>query len=90
MQKDKITVLTGQSGAGKSSLINTYLPDFEIQTQEISKALGRGKHTTRHVELIEVCGGLLADTPGFNSFDFDTIEKEELTTLSFSFLYFTI
>lgn len=76
--RGKITVLTGQSGAGKSSLINTYLPDFEIQTQEISKALGRGKHTTRHTELHEVCGGWVADTPGFSSLDFDRMSVQDL------------
>ena len=76
--KGKITVLTGQSGAGKSSLINTYLPDFEIQTQEISKALGRGKHTTSHTELHEVCGGWVADTPGFSSLEFDRMSVQDL------------
>ena len=76
--KGKITVLTGQSGAGKSSLINTYLPDFEIQTQEISKALGRGKHTTRHTELHDVCGGWVADTPGFSSLEFDRMSVQDL------------
>lgn len=77
--KDKTTVLAGQSGVGKSTLLNTLLPELDLKTGIISKSLGRGKHTTRHVELIEVAGGLLADTPGFSSFDFDTIEKEELT-----------
>lgn len=76
----KTSVLAGQSGVGKSTLLNTLLPHLELQTSDISHSLGRGKHTTRHVELIEVCGGLLADTPGFSSFDFDTIEKEELTS----------
>lgn len=75
----KTTVLAGQSGVGKSTLLNTLLPNLNLKTGIISQSLGRGKHTTRHVELIEVCGGLLADTPGFSSFDFDTIEKEELT-----------
>jgi ribosome biogenesis GTPase / thiamine phosphate phosphatase len=73
------TVLAGQSGVGKSTLLNTLLPELNLKTDEISHSLGRGKHTTRHVELIEVAGGLLADTPGFSSFDFDTIEKEQLT-----------
>lgn len=73
------SVLAGQSGVGKSTLLNTLLPELDLKTGIISKSLGRGKHTTRHVELIEVCGGLLADTPGFSSFDFDTIEKEELS-----------
>lgn len=77
--KDKVTVLAGQSGVGKSTMLNTLLPDLNLKTGVISQSLGRGKHTTRHVELIEVAGGLLADTPGFSSFDFDEIEKEELT-----------
>ncbi|WP_010286495.1 ribosome small subunit-dependent GTPase A [Kurthia massiliensis] len=75
----KTTVLAGQSGVGKSTLLNTLMPMLNLKTGVISDALGRGKHTTRHVELIEVAGGLIADTPGFSSFDFDTIEKEELT-----------
>jgi len=74
----KTTVLAGQSGVGKSTLLNTILPSLDLKTGVISNALGRGKHTTRHVELIEVCGGLLADTPGFSSFEFDLMEKEEL------------
>jgi ribosome biogenesis GTPase len=75
----KTSVLAGQSGVGKSTMLNTILPALELKTDDISKALNRGKHTTRHVELIEVNNGLLADTPGFSSFDFDTIEKEELS-----------
>ena len=75
----KTSVLAGQSGVGKSTLLNTILPSLELKTDDISKALNRGKHTTRHVELIEVNSGLLADTPGFSSFDFDTVEKEELS-----------
>lgn len=75
----KTTVLAGQSGVGKSTLLNTLMPELDLKTGVISNALGRGKHTTRHVELIEVAGGLVADTPGFSSFEFDTIEKEELT-----------
>lgn len=77
--KGKTTVLAGQSGVGKSSLLNRIMPSLALKTGNISEALGRGKHTTRHVELIELAGGLIADTPGFSSFDFDTIEKEELT-----------
>lgn len=75
----KTSVLAGQSGVGKSTMLNTILPSLELKTDDISKALNRGKHTTRHVELIEVNSGLLADTPGFSSFDFDTMEKEELS-----------
>ncbi|MEE1411080.1 MAG: ribosome small subunit-dependent GTPase A [Bulleidia sp.] len=76
--KGKVSVLTGQSGAGKSSLLNRLDPTFQLATQEISKALGRGKHTTRHTELHFVCGGLVADTPGFSSLDFSNISKQEL------------
>lgn len=76
--KDKVTVLTGQSGVGKSTLLNTLNVDFAIRTQETSKALGRGKHTTRHVELMEVAQGWVADTPGFSSLDFSVLSKEEL------------
>lgn len=78
--KGKTTVLAGQSGVGKSTLLNTLIPNLNLKTGEISQSLGRGKHTTRHVELIEVAGGLVADTPGFSSFEFDHLEKEDLTT----------
>ncbi|SEI70713.1 ribosome biogenesis GTPase [Bhargavaea ginsengi] len=74
----KTSVLTGQSGVGKSTLLNTLMPELELKTDEISDSLGRGRHTTRHVELIEFAGGLVADTPGFSSLDFDHIEKEDL------------
>lgn len=77
--KEKTTVLAGQSGVGKSTLLNTLLPSLDLKTAAISEALGRGKHTTRHVELLEVAGGLVADTPGFSSLDFDHIEKEDLS-----------
>ncbi len=76
--KGKIAVLTGQSGVGKSSLINRIDSRFELNTQEISKALGRGKHTTRHVELLPVGGGWIADTPGFSSLDFDEMSTADL------------
>jgi ribosome biogenesis GTPase / thiamine phosphate phosphatase len=76
--KGKIAVLTGQSGVGKSSLINRIDPRFELNTQEISKALGRGKHTTRHVELLPVGGGWIADTPGFSSLDFSEMSTQDL------------
>lgn len=67
--KDKITVVTGQSGVGKSSLLNALDIQLKIETNEISKALGRGKHTTRHVELLKMYEGYVADTPGFSSLD---------------------
>jgi ribosome biogenesis GTPase / thiamine phosphate phosphatase len=68
--KNKITVLTGQSGAGKSTLLNKLDSKLNLKTDEISLALGRGKHTTRHVELLKIEDGLVADTPGFSSLDF--------------------
>lgn len=75
---DKISVLTGQTGAGKSSLLNSLKSDLNLKTNEISKALGRGKHTTRHVELLEIEGGLVADTPGFSSLDFNNMSKKDI------------
>ena len=76
--KDKISVFTGQSGVGKSSLLNLIDPSLSIETNEISQALGRGKHTTRHVELIKVESGWVADTPGFGTIDFEGMEKIDL------------
>ena len=75
----KTSVFAGQSGVGKSSLLNAIRPDLALKTDEISSSLGRGKHTTRHVELIPAAGGLVADTPGFSSLDFDGIELDELS-----------
>lgn len=68
--REKITVLTGQSGAGKSSLLNLLDKRLDLKTDEISLALNRGKHTTRHTELYEVLGGYVVDTPGFSQVDF--------------------
>ncbi|HGH7175222.1 TPA: ribosome small subunit-dependent GTPase A [Bacillus wiedmannii] len=74
-----VSVVAGQSGVGKSSMLNVLRPDLELKTNDISSHLGRGKHTTRHVELIAVGSGLVADTPGFSSLDFIDIEVEDLT-----------
>ena len=76
--KNKISVLTGQTGVGKSSLLNSLKNDLNLKTGEISKALGRGKHTTRHVELLDIDGGLVADTPGFSSLDFIGMDKKDI------------
>ena len=76
--KDQKTVFTGQSGAGKSTLLNKLNPNLNLKTNDISKALGRGKHTTRHVELIEMFGGLIADTPGFSSLSFIEMKNEDI------------
>ncbi|MBA2874037.1 ribosome small subunit-dependent GTPase A [Thermaerobacillus caldiproteolyticus] len=74
----RISVFAGQSGVGKSSLLNALRPDLQLKTNDISTHLGRGKHTTRHVELMEVGGGLVADTPGFSALEFHDIEEEQL------------
>lgn len=78
----KISVLTGNSGAGKSTLLNALGDGFNVETGEISRKLGRGRHTTRTAELYKLqCGGYVADTPGFSTFEtnkYDIIRKEEL------------
>lgn len=76
--KDKITVFVGQSGAGKSTLLNKLDSNLNLKTGEVSKALGRGKHTTRHVELIELLGGLIADTPGFSKISFIDMNNSDI------------
>lgn len=78
----KLSAFTGNTGVGKSSLLNNIFPDMNLATGEISKKLGRGRHTTRHVELYKLGdSGYVADTPGFSSFDtnrYDIIFKDEL------------
>ena len=74
--KDKTSVFTGQTGAGKSTLLNKLNPDLKLETNDISHALGRGKHTTRIVELFEFCGGKLLDTPGFSSLEFRDVSPD--------------
>ena len=74
----KIVVLTGQTGAGKSTLIKKIAPELDIKTNEISKALNRGKHTTRHTEIYDVLGIWFCDTPGFSSLNLDGYKKEEI------------
>ena len=76
--KDKVTVFVGQSGAGKSTLLNKLDSNLNLLTNDVSKALGRGKHTTRHVELIETLSGLIADTPGFSKISFIGMTKEDI------------
>lgn len=78
----RISAFTGNSGAGKSTLLNAVDPRLNIATGEISRKLGRGRHTTRHAELYKLSdGGYIADTPGFSTFEtnrYDIIRKEEL------------
>ncbi len=81
MLSGKISAFTGNSGVGKSSLLNRLFPELSLQTGSVSDKLGRGRHTTRHVELFPVGGGYVADTPGFSSLDIERtmpITKEEL------------
>jgi ribosome biogenesis GTPase len=76
--KNKITVFTGQSGVGKSSLLNMLNKHLNLKTGDISRALERGKNTTRHVELLELRKGLVADTPGFSAIDLIDMTREDI------------
>ncbi|MDN6622015.1 MAG: ribosome small subunit-dependent GTPase A [Lactococcus sp.] len=75
---DKVTVFMGQTGVGKSTLLNKIAPEMALATQEISDKLGRGRHTTRHVELFDIHDGLIADTPGFSSLDYEIDNQPDL------------
>lgn len=79
--KNSVSAFTGNTGVGKSSLLNSILPSLNLEVGETSKKLGRGRHTTRHCELLKVCDGYVADTPGFSSLDierFEYISKDDL------------
>jgi ribosome biogenesis GTPase len=84
--KNKVTVLTGQSGVGKSSLLNKLDVTLNLKTNDISYALGRGKHTTRHVELLIIDDALIADTPGFSSLNFYDMNKEDIKNSMIEFV----
>lgn len=80
--KDEITVFAGNSGVGKSSLLNRMMGDDMFETGEVSGRVERGRHTTRHSELVELpFGGYIIDTPGFSSFDINTIPLESLADM---------
>ena len=73
-----ISAFTGNSGVGKSSIMNTLSPDLHIMVGEVSNKLGRGRHTTRHVELFKLnSGAIVADTPGFSAFDTERLAAKE-------------
>lgn len=85
----KVCAFTGNSGVGKSSLLNALEADFNLATGEVSDKLGRGRHTTRHVELFRLSRGTLAaDTPGFSSFDVDKLELARKEELQYAFREF--
>ncbi len=86
--KGKTTVVSGQTGVGKSTLLNLLKKGINIKTQPISEALGRGKHTTRHTELYEIEDGLVADTPGFSKLDLININYKDLNKLFIEFKNF--
>ena len=86
--KNQITVFIGQTGAGKSTLLNKLNPNWNFETGEISEALGRGRHTTRHAEIIEFNEGMLLDTPGFSSLEFYNMMQYEIRDAFIEFANF--
>lgn len=88
--KGKLTAFTGNSGVGKSSILNRLCPKLALTTGEVSQKLGRGRHTTRHVELYDLGEGTyVADTPGFSSFDTDMMEIILKENLQYAFADFS-
>lgn len=88
IMKDKISAFTGNSGVGKTTLLNRLDNTLNLSTGEISDKLGRGRHTTRQAQLFNVCGGYVIDTPGFSSFDFEKTEIIKKDDLPYCFREF--
>lgn len=88
LMKDKITAFTGNSGVGKTTLLNKIDANLNLATGAISNKLGRGRHTTREAQLFNVCGGYVIDTPGFSSFEFDKTEIIKKDDLPYCFREF--
>lgn len=86
--ENKTSVFTGQTGAGKSTLLNKLNPDWNLEVGDVSLALGRGKHTTRVVELFELFGGKVMDTPGFSSLEFRDYTKEQIRDAFVEFKFY--
>ena len=87
--KGKICAFTGNSGVGKSSILNSIVPEFNIEVAAVSNKLGRGKHTTRHVELYALgADTFVADTPGFASFEVDMVDPISCENLQYAFREF--
>ena len=82
--KGSLVTLTGQTGVGKSTLINKIKPELNLETNDISEALGRGKHTTRHTEVYDFKDFYIVDTPGFSALDLDILKEN----LRFAFVEF--
>ena len=81
----KVSAFTGNSGVGKSTLLNALYPDLALETGEISEKLGRGRHTTRTVELFKIGGGYVADTPGFSTVDLERYNMIDKDNIQFCF-----